>query len=190
MSETLAEILDNARPILIRLALVSHAPAGRLDAMPRTHGTPEHRRPPGDAHPPAERYRDRLQAATSPVEARRVLDEARAELERTLRRPLAVERVETAEEFAERIVLDGAGWTADEVALAVHCLPRFVRAARLGYGRDPEDGLTPPDGDPMAVARRLYGEGRSLRTIERLTGLPRSTLHDRLSGGPPESPPE
>lgn len=180
MPETLQEIREAARPILIRLALVSHAPAGRLDAMPRTHGTPEHRKPPGEAHPPAEVFRDRLQRACTRAEARRVLDEASAELERTLRRPLAVESIETAEDLAERIVLDGAGWTADDVALATHCLPRFVRAARLAFGRDPESGLTPPDGEPMEVARRLRDEGRSYRTIARLTGIPRSTLFDRF----------
>lgn len=181
MPETLSEIREAARLVLVRLALVSHAPAGRMDAMPRTRGTPEHGKPTGDAHPPAEVLRDRLEQADSVIAARRVLDEARAELERTLRRPFAVHETETAEGLAERIVLDGAGWTSAEVALAMHCLPRFVRSARLSYGRDPETGLTPPDGDPWEVARSLHAAGRSLRAIERLTGLARSTLHDRLT---------
>lgn len=182
MPESLPEIREATRLVLVRLALVSHAPAGRMDAMPRTRGTPEHRKPTGDAHPPAEVLRDRLEQADSVIAARRVLDEARAELQRTLRRPFATQQTETADELAERIVLDGAGWLADDVAVAMRCLPRFVRASRLAFGRDPETGLSAPQGDPWEVARSLYAAGRSLRVIERLTGLARSTLHERLSG--------
>lgn len=180
--QSLDEIKESARPILIRLALVSQAPAGRLDAMPRSHGTPEHRRPPGEAHPVAERLAESLRATRSKTQALAIVDEARVELQRATRRAMPPDTTETAEDLAERIVEDGAGWTVDEVALACRCLPSFVRASRLSLGRDPETGYTPPDGDPMAVARVLHDAGRSLRTIARLTGVPRSTLYDRLVG--------
>lgn len=166
--------------MLIRLALVSHAPAGRMDAMPRTRGTPEHRRPPGEAHPEAEFLAHRLSQTLSRLEALAIVDEIRAELAHATRRALPPDTTETAEEMAERVVGDGAGWEVADVALAFRCLPSFVRTARLTYGRDPETGLTPPDGDPMEVARSLVAQGRSLYAVASLTGVPRSTLRYRL----------
>jgi hypothetical protein len=182
MAQTLAEIKDSARPLLIRLALVSHAPAGSYGAKPRHRGTPEHRRPPGEAYPEAERLSDALSRAVSASAALAVVDEIRVELARATRRAVPPDATETAEDLAERIVEDCAGWSAADVALACRCLPSFVRASRLSLGRDPETGYTVPDGDPMEVAATLYGMGRSFRTISRLTGVPLATLHRRLVG--------
>jgi hypothetical protein len=177
---TLDEIKQSARPVLVRLALVSHAPSGRMDAMPRTHGTPEHRRPPGEANPEAEVLAHRLSVSTSLVEATGIVDEIRSELAHATRRALPPDTTETAEDMAERIVSDGVGWTVDDVSRAMHCTRPFVRTARLSFGRDPETGFTPPDGDPMNVARELHAAGRSLYTVAALTGVPRSTLRYRL----------
>jgi hypothetical protein len=177
---SLSEIKQSARPFLVRLAFVSQAPAGRMDAMPRTRGTPEHSRPPGEAHPEAEHLAHRLARSTSSVEASAIVDEIRAELSHATRRALPMDATETAQDMAERIIEDGVGWTADEVALACRCLPSFVRASRLAFDRDPETGKTPPDGDPVEVARVLRDQGRSWRTIERLTGVAHSTLRYRL----------
>lgn len=181
MGNTLADIRAQARPLLVRLAMISHAPAARMDAMPRTRGTPEHRRPPGESRPEAEHFRDRLEGAKSVAAALVILDELRAELAHATRRAMAHDTTETMDELAERVVEDGAGWTVADVALAMRCLPSFVRRARLTYGRDPETGYTPPDADPMYVAEVLHSMGRSTRTIERLTGIPRSTLRYRLN---------
>lgn len=180
MGQTIEDIRAQARPVLVRLALVSSAPAGRMDAMPRSRGTPEHRRPPGEVLPVAEVLALRLDRIETVELAREVLDEARAELAHALRRGMAYDATETADDLAERIVEDGCGWPVDDVVLAMRCLPSFVRRARLTAGRDPETGLTPPDSDPMEVARVLADAGRSTRTIERLTGVPRSTLRYRL----------
>ena len=177
---TLDEIKASARPYLIRLAFVSQAPAGRMDAMPRSRGTPEHRKPPGESKPEAEILAHRLAKSLSRIDALAIVDEIRAELSHATRRSMAVEHYETVEELAERIILDGPGWAVADVALACRCLPSFVRTARLTYGRDPETGLTPPDGDPMEVARSLVEQGRSLYTVASLTGVPRSTLRYRL----------
>jgi hypothetical protein len=152
---SLAEIKHSARPLLVRLAFVSHAPAGRLDAMPRSRGTPEHRKPPGEALPEAERLAHRLAETTSSVAAQAVVDEIRAELSHATRRAVPPDTTETAGEMAERIVEDCVGWSAEDVARALYCLRSFVRAARLSYGRDPETGKTAPDGDPVEVARVL-----------------------------------
>lgn len=180
MSQSLAEIKSSARPFLVRLAFVSQAPAGRMDAMPRTRGTPDHGRPPGEAHPEAERLARLLADAISRQRALAIVDEIRAELAHATRRAMVVDRTETADEMAERIIADGAGWTVADVSLACRCLPSFVRGARLRYGRDPETGYTLPDGDPMEVALVLVAQGRSLYTVASLTGIPRSTLRYRL----------
>jgi hypothetical protein len=180
VGQTIEDIRTQARPVLVRLALVSSAPTGRMDAMPRTHGTPEHRRPPGEAIPVAEHLAHRLSQVISVREAAALLDEARAELSHALRRGMAYDATETSDELAERIIEDGCGWPVADVARAMRCLPSFVRRAREAVGRDPETGLTLPDADPMDAARVLAEAGRSTRTIERLTGIPRSTLRYRL----------
>jgi hypothetical protein len=130
----LDEIKANARPMLVRLALVSHAPAGRMDAMPRTHGTPEHRRPPGEAHPEAERLAHRLAETLSRSEALAIVDEIRVELERATRRTMATSAIETREELDERIV-EAVGWPVDLVAAAMRCPESWVRSARVAVGR-------------------------------------------------------
>jgi len=147
--------------------------------MPRTRGTPEHRPPPGDSNPPEEALGQELLRAETVGQVEAIGVRAHATLIAATRRRLVASTVETADELAARIVEDGEGWDADEVATAMRCTPTFVRRARLGHGRDPEDGRQ-PSGDPMAVACELRRRGRSLRAIAALTGVPRSTLHDRL----------
>jgi hypothetical protein len=181
VGQTIYDIHTQARPLLVRLAMISHAPAARMDAMPRTRGTPEHRRPPGEARPEAEQFRDRLEGAKTVAAALAILDELRTELAHSQRRAMAQGTTETAADLAERIVEDGAGWAVSDVSIACRCTGSFVRRSRLTFGRDPETGYTPPDADPMHVAEVLHDLGRSTRTIERLTGIPRSTLRYRLN---------
>lgn len=180
MAQTIDDIRADARSILIRLAFVSEAPTARMDAMPRSRGTPEHRRPTGEAYPEAEWLRDRLDRCTSVTHARAIVEEARRALAHATRRALPPDTTETAEELGDRIVEDGGGWTAEDVSLACRCTPSFVRRARLERGRDPETGYTPPDADPMDTARVLIDAGRSTRAVSALTGIPRSTLRYRF----------
>lgn len=161
--------------------MVSTAPASRLDAMPRTRGTPEHRRPTGEATPTWESLARALDAAETVEEVVRVGQRVRAEVVAATRRTMVRSTTESATELAERIVGDGAGWPADDVATAMRCNVSFVTRARLAAGRDPETGLLPRDADPYELASELRAQGRSYRTIAALTGIPRSTLHDRLS---------
>lgn len=182
MTETVESVRKAAGPVLLRLTLVSHAPTARLGSTGSgSNGAHESHRPPGDSTPDAEYFRNRLDRAETLSDALEAYLSARACLAGILRRTMAVVAGETAAELAERIVEDGEGWTAEDVALALRCTPTFVRKARLSLGRDPETGYSAPDGDPMAVALELHQRGRSIRTIARLTGIPRSTLHDRLS---------
>jgi hypothetical protein len=176
------DVRREARPVLLRLMMLSHAPAARMGSVRTGNGAHESSRPPGELHTAAERYRDSLSNSSLSVkEARAILTDARAELMRTMRRPMANGTTETLEEYTERIVNDGCGWPVDDVASALHCTPTFVRRVRLACGRDPETGNTPPDADPWELAQTLRMEGRSYRTIAALTGIPRSTLADRLS---------
>jgi hypothetical protein len=181
MTETVESVRIAAGPVLMRLALVSHAPSVKLGGVRSSNGAHESSRPSGDATPDAEYFRCRLDSAETLSDALEAYLAARACLAGILRRTMASVTGETADELAERIVEDGEGWTAEDVALALRCTPTFVRRSRLSLGRDPETGYSAPDGDPMAVALELRERGRSLRTIARLTGIPRSTLHSRMT---------
>jgi hypothetical protein len=181
MPESIESVRIAAAPVLLRLALVSHAPSAKLGGVRSSNGSHESSRPSGDATPDAEYFRCRLDGAQTLSDALAAYLEARACLAGILRRTMATVTGETAAELAERIVEDGEGWEAEDVALALRCTPTFVRKSRLSLGRDPETGYSAPDGDPMAVALELHGRGRSIRTIARLTGIPRSTLHGRLT---------
>jgi hypothetical protein len=182
MTETIESVQAAAAPVLLRLALVSHAPTARLGSIGSgSNSAHESHRPPGDSTPDAEYFRTRLDNAESLSDALEAYLQARACLAGILRRTMATVTGETAAELGERIVEDGEGWEAEDVALALRCTPTFVRKSRLSLGRDPETGYSAPDGDPMAVALELRERGRSLRTIARLTGIPRSTLHSRMT---------
>lgn len=119
---------------------------------------------------------------SDPELARTLLDEARAELDAWLRRPLAHDTTETWEELAARIVGDGWGVTAQECAMAMRCTPTMVRRARLAEMRHPDTGYHLPEApDPITWAIELDRMGLSLREIEGITGVAKSTLHDRIS---------
>jgi hypothetical protein len=181
MPTAIETIRREAEPVLTRLALVSHAPTTNLGSVRVANGSHDSSRPSGDAIPDAEYFRDRLERAETVSDAREALREARACLTGILRRTMAHVPGETAGELAARMIEDGEGWEPRAVADAMHCTPTFVRRSRVSLGRDPETGYSAPDGDPMAVAMELHAAGRSLRTIARLTGVPRSTLHARLT---------
>jgi hypothetical protein len=100
-----------------------------------------------------------------------------AYLERWRRRPEPPSEGETLVELKTRIVKTGAGWTPQEVALAVRCTPTFVRNVRTEFDRNPETGKV--EGS-LEHARALLTQGLSLRQVAILTGIPKSTLHDAM----------
>jgi hypothetical protein len=99
----------------------------------------------------------------------------RAELEAWRRRPDPPPPGETLDDLKRRVLEEGAGWTPHEVALAMRVTPTFVRNVRTEAERDPQTGK--PD-DRLAKGLKLLAEGLSLRQVERITGVPKSTLHD------------
>jgi hypothetical protein len=79
-------------------------------------------------------------------------------------------------------VSDGWGVSADDCARAMRCTPTMVRRARLAEMRHPDNGYVLPDGhDPITWAVELDSIGLTLRQIEAVTGVPRTTLHYRLT---------
>jgi hypothetical protein len=177
-------VLQSARPLLMRMALVSYGSVAALER--RRGGDAERIGPPGESSPMHEVWADALHATRTAGEAQAVLDQARAEFNGYMRRQLAPDTTETWEELASRIVSDGWGVTAEECSRAMRCTPSLVRRARLAEMRHPESGYPLPARarDPMAWARKLEREGLSLRQIEAITGVPKSTLHRVLASNP------
>lgn len=156
---------------------------GNVAALERRHGGErEQLGPPGEGKPMHERWAQRF--ANGPVDdISDLLAEAQAELDAWIRRPLAPVTAESWDELAERIVSDGWALSAAECARSLRCTPSMVRRARLTARRHPENGYPLPEAEPdaWAYARTLDRVGLSVRQIGQLTGLPKSTLHDRLT---------
>jgi hypothetical protein len=134
--------------------------------------------PPGEARPMADEWARRFAGAADAETLARLTDEAEAEYDTTKRRALAPDTTETWEELASRIVADGWGVSAVECAVAMRCTPSMVSRARLAELRHPDTGYRLPEiSDPMEWARALDQAGLTLRQIEGLTGVSKSTVH-------------
>lgn len=168
----------DAATLLARMALLSY---GATQHFGGRGGDSGRIGPPGDARPMADRWASRF-AAASPSALAGLVEEAEREFDAWIRKPLAPDTTETWEELAGRIVSDGWGITASECAMAMRCTPTMVRRARLAELRHPETGYgLPVEADSMAWARALDDAGLTLRQIEAVTGVAKSTLHDRLA---------
>lgn len=175
------EAITDPETLLTRMALISY---GATQALGRSGKAAERQLyPPGEAAPMHDRWSRILQSA-SEAELPALMEEANAELQSWIRRPLVSNAAETLEELCARIVQDGWAIGAEECARAMRCTPTLVRRARLAAERHPETGysLPPRQQDPMTWAFKLDAVGLSVRQIATLTGLPKSTIHDRLSG--------
>ena len=175
-----ADVLEAARPLLARMSLVSY---GGVAALERRRGGDSGRiGPPGERYPMDEQLADALERAPDAGAARAILEAAEAEFAAYVRRPLAPDTTETWEELAARIVGDGWAMSARECADRMRTSPTLVRRARMAEMRHPETGYPLPErrADLMGWARELDAVGLSVRQIEALTSVPKSTLHDRL----------
>jgi hypothetical protein len=156
--------------------LVSYGPVQRWGRQsPSCEPRPE---PTGEGHPPAEFWIRRYLKAP-PDERAQIAHAAEAELQAWRRRDPELNEIktETLEDLKRRIIGEGEGWSARDVALAMRCTPTLVRTTREDAERDPEHGR--PDRS-LAHARQLRAEGLSLRQIAQITGIPKSTLADNL----------
>jgi hypothetical protein len=172
-------LLDEARPTLLALTLLSSAPTSQLGVSAGPGGAHISGRPAGPSRTPAERYALEISGALTMREGRRWLSRARAELQEARRRPLALIDCDTLADLEGRIVTEGAGMRPLEVAIACRCTTTMVRRARLSAGCDPERGGQLGDATPREWAAQLRSAGFSLRQTAALTGVPRSTLSDQ-----------
>lgn len=170
-----------AREVLLRMALVSYG--GTMRFGDRRGGESDRIGPPGESSPMVDQWARVFDAAKTREALRDWVEAAKAEIDAYMRRPLAPDTVESLEELCERIVRDGWGVTAEECALAMRCTPTLARRARLASLRHPETGYPLPEREPdaHAWARKLDRAGLSVRQIEVLTGIPKSSVHDRLT---------
>lgn len=175
-----AAILRAARLVLARMELLSYGTVSRLDGR-RSAESPG--APNGDARPMHDLWRRLFAETRDAEEARIVLERANEALDAALRRRFVAQATETLADLCARIVADGWGISANDCAVAMRCTPTLVRRARLDGGRHPETGGHLPEArtDPLTWARELDHAGLSLRQIEALTGVPKSSLHRVLS---------
>jgi hypothetical protein len=131
--------------------------------------------PAGEDCPPLDYWLEKLGQAETTDEVRQILAAAREELETWRRRPEPAPDGETFEDLKRRILDEGAGWTPKEVALAMRVTPTLVRNVRIEGERDVEYGR--PD-KSLQKGLALLATGMSLRQVESITGIPKSTLHD------------
>src|SRR3954471_16814705 len=169
------ELSSAQRVLLARMALLSYGTVTRFGG--RGGGDSERIGPPGEAQPMADRWATTFAGAT-PENASALTEQAQAELDTYVRRPLAPDTTETWEELAGRIVADGWGVTAAACAMAMRCTPSMVRRARLAELRHPDTGYSlPVEADAVAWAMALDVAGLTLRQIEAVTGVSKSSVH-------------
>lgn len=131
--------------------------------------------PAGEGAPPLLYWLDKLARAESMEEFAATAERMKAELEAWRCRPDPPPEGETMDELKARVISDGEDWTPQEVALALRVTPTFVRNVRTEAERDPQTGR--PD-VRLERGLKLLNKGFSLRQVERITGVPKSTLHD------------
>jgi hypothetical protein len=156
-----------ARQILAEMELLMHGKTASLNSSGR--GGERNPVPQGEAHPPAEYWLARFRGASFD-EISSVLHAARAELERIKRRDTTVVvQEETREEWETRLLRDGEGFEARDVAVKFSCAVQDVTRIRTRAGRDPNLG--------KVDVRELAAQGLTVREIAERTGMSKSAVH-------------
>jgi hypothetical protein len=167
----------SARQVLAELELCSvtraHAHA------PLVSGAHAGSRPPTGGASPAEHWRARFESA-HPGELAMLERLARDELESIRRRRFPTTAVRNGDDLRERIVSEGEGSPARDVAIALRTSEGIVRRTRLTDGRDAERGRE-LELRRHAAPDELVAAGMSVRAAAAATGVPRSTLAGRLA---------
>ena len=137
----------------------------------------------GDA--PQLEYAARWNRADDDDERQAIVEDAELELERITKAPPAPPTSwETAEQLAQRIVREGAGFSRRDVAIAMRTSARTVAAARAAAGVDPDLGqpIARPEDQHLSGDRRqrrvreLDARAVSAAGIARALGVSRSTV--------------
>ena len=127
-----------------------------------------------------EHYRDQYNSAATDHARDEIITDARRHLHAELKMRKVKVREETWAQLRERIVKEGEGWSASDVASALKTMERMVRKARVEMGHDPDTGLQSIA--LMAGARKLRArelvemEGCSARTAAFKLGVSYKTV--------------
>lgn len=164
------QIRSRARSVILQLELTSNGTTTSWDSdTAHQHASS---RPPsnGDPHPPHLRFQHEMNTARDDRELEAVVERAEAELSaiRHGHTTTTEIRPESQTELYARIVKDGEGWTAKEVAINMRCLPRDVTTARRSAGREPIYGRATkhtPAVDKAEQARVMRADGATTRQI-------------------------
>jgi transposase len=157
------------RDVLLQLALTSN---GRTASYASSGGSETDYSPSlsfGDA--PHLHFAKLWNAAETDGRREEVLAEAEETLDAIVRSHGDPGRIETKQELYARIVSEGEGWSARDVATRFRCGISVVWHARAGDGRDIEYGRRPRNGraltadERQAEVSRLLDEGMSARQI-------------------------
>jgi hypothetical protein len=165
--------MSELRTVIVGFAMLQYGSTQRLGRNVR--GAEPAALPQGEGFPPLEHWLTLLARAQTLEEMRTITELAAHELRAWQRRPEPPPQGESFDELKRRILREGQGWTPKEVALAMRVTPTLVRNVRTEADRDPEYGR--PDGS-LKHGLALLSEGLSLRQVERITGIPKSTLFD------------
>lgn len=169
--------------ILTELGLLSHGSVTRYN--PSSRGESIKVLPFGEPNPPHLRFGRLYNEQTTDTGRAVVIERAAAELAQLRGRGVDRSHVtgESVVEFERRLLADGQGFTAQEVATRLHCTPTRVRRIRLANGRDADTGnptsTSHVDEDPnqrLAVCR-MGAAGYTIRQIRHLTSVPTTTIH-------------
>lgn len=175
------------RYLLTQLELLSHGSTQAWNSA-GGHGDSPNALPFGESNPPHLVFRDLYLAQPDDVGRGLVIEDARGELKRLRGHGIDRSHVvgETLEAENGRILAEGAGFTADEVARRFKCTPTRVRRLRLAAGHGIEDGAAPVGVvsaevvDARAEALRMKSQGMTERQIALALRKPKSTVHDWL----------
>jgi ATP/maltotriose-dependent transcriptional regulator MalT len=175
------------RDVLLALALTSNARISAYDA--NGGGTPDYtlvddrgraKLARGDA--PHLLYADLWDLAGDVGERQRVLEEAVAMLEHIRRSSADRTKVESKADRDERIIKEGKGFSARDVANAFRCGVTDIWRAREAAGRDIEFGEPPQNGKELPLEQRnaeilrLYRRHLSTREIAVRLNIARSSV--------------
>ncbi len=175
------------RDVLLQLAMTSNGRTVSYDSS--GGGTPDYvlvddrgraKLAQGDA--PHLSYATAWDDARDDVERAAVLKAAQDELAGILKSRANPQAVETKEDRDRRIVKEGEGWPAREVANSFRCGLRDVIRAREAAGRDVDYGELRRNGRALtaderaAEVRRMHARGMSEQAIADALGIARGSV--------------
>lgn len=185
------ELETRMREVLLALALTSNGRTATFDSS--GGGTPDYvlvddkgrgKLSRGDA--PQLYYRAEWERALDRSAQEAVLDAAQRELDHIRHSQADRDADESKEDRDRRIVKDGRGLPAQEVAVSVRCGIKDVWNARRAAGVDTEFGLESRNGRQMNGAeredeiKRLTNNGMSAAQVAQALGLSASTVRRAL----------